>query len=164
MKHNTTSHTSSAFTHYITLTNTFYAILQTVTIVHTTDAFQLHTISHYYIFALFSLMTMNSLHESCQSAYRACHSTETALLKITNDLLCAMDGHNCILLVMLDLSAAFDTVSHSVLLTRMKEVYGVTEDALSWLQSYLADRSQSVIIDGVMSAPKPLTTGLPQGS
>ena len=109
-------------------------------------------------------MTMNSLHESCQSAYRACHSTETALLKITNDLLCAMDGHNCILLVMLDLSAAFDTVSHSVLLTRMKEVYGVTEDALSWLQSYLADRSQSVIIDGVMSAPKPLTTGLPQGS
>ena len=101
-------------------------------------------------------MTMNSLHESCQSAYRACHSTETALLKITNDLLCAMDGHNCILLVMLDLSAAFDTVSHSVLLTRMKEVYGVTEDALSWLQSYLADRSQSVIIDGVMSAPKTL--------
>ena len=75
-----------------------------------------------------------------------------------------MDGHNCILLVMLALSAAFDTVSHSVLLTRMKEVYGVTEDALSWLQSYLADRSQSVIIDGVMSAPKPLTTGLPQGS
>ena len=109
-------------------------------------------------------MTMNSLHESCQSAYRACHSTETALLMITNDLPCAMDDHNCILLVMLDLSAAFDTVSHSVLLTRMKEVYGVTEDALSWLQSYLADRSQSVIIDGVMSVPKPLTTGLTQGS
>ena len=58
-------------------------------------------------------MTMNSLHESCQSAYRACHSTETALLKITNDLLCAMDDHNCRLLVMLDLTAAFDTVTQS---------------------------------------------------
>ena len=65
---------------------------------------------------------------------------------------------------MLDVSAAFDTISDSVFFTRMKEVHGVTENALSWLQSYLADRSQSVIIDGVMSALKPLTTGIPQGS
>ena len=109
-------------------------------------------------------MTGNNLHESCQSAYRACPSTETALLKITNDLLSSMDKHHCVLLVMLDLSAAFDTVSHSILLTRMKEMYGMTGDAYSWLHSYLVDRSQSVIIDGVMSASKPLNTGLPQGS
>ena len=109
-------------------------------------------------------MTGNNLHESCQSAYRACHSTETALLKITNDLLSSMDKHHCVLLVMLDLSAAFDTVSHSILLTRMKEMYGMTGDAYAWLHSYLVDRSQSVIIDGVMSASKPLNTGLPQGS
>ena len=75
-----------------------------------------------------------------------------------------MDKHHCVLLVMLDLSAAFDTVSHSILLTRMKEMYGMTGGAYSWLHSYLVDRSQSVIIDGVMSASKPLNTGLPQGS
>ena len=104
-------------------------------------------------------MTRNNLHESCQSAYRACHSTETALLKITNDFLSAMDMHHCALLVMLDLSAAFDTVSHSILLTRMKEMYGMAGEAYSWLHSYPVDRSQSVIIDGVMSTSKPLNTG-----
>ena len=93
-----------------------------------------------------------------------CHSTETALLKITNDLLSAMGKYHCVLLVMLDLSAAFDTVRHSILLTRMKEMYGMAEDAYSWLHSYLVDGSQSVIIDGVISASKPLNTGLPQGS
>ena len=86
------------------------------------------------------------------------------LLKITNDLLSARDKYHCVLLVMLDLSAAFDTVSHSILLTRMKEMYGMTGDAYSWLHSYLVDRTQSVFIDGVMSASKPLNTGLPQVS
>ena len=75
-------------------------------------------------------MDANNLHESCQSAYRKGHSTETALLKINNDLLCAMDNSQCVLLVMLDLSAAFDTVSHSTLLSRMDKLYGVRGDAL----------------------------------
>ena len=109
-------------------------------------------------------MEVKSLHEPCQSAYRKCHSTETALLKINNDLLSALDQNCCALLVMLDLSAAFDTISHSILLERMATTYGVRGDALVWLQSYFSDRSQSVMIDEVMSAAKPLKTGLPQGS
>ncbi len=99
-------------------------------------------------------MDANNLHESCQSAYRKGHSTETALLKINNDLLCAMDNSQCVLLVMLDLSAAFDTVSHSTLLSRMDKLYGVRGDALLWLQSYFAGRIKSVMIGGIMSAPK----------
>ncbi len=109
-------------------------------------------------------MDMNLLHEPCQSAYRKCHSTETALLRITNDLLCAMEDNHCVLLVMLDLSAAFDTVSHSILLKRMEEMYGVKDEALSWLVSYFKDRSQSVTIKDATSDSKTLKTGLPQGS
>ena len=99
-------------------------------------------------------MTGNNLHESCLSAYRACHSTETALLKITNDLLSSMDKHHCVLLVMLDLSAAFDTVSHSILLTRMKEMYGMTGDAYSWLPSGSQSVSDHRWCDVSLQAPE----------
>ena len=109
-------------------------------------------------------MDNNLLHESCQSAYRSCHSTETALLKITSDLRCAVDEGNCVLLIMLDLSAAFDTVNHETLLKRMEEMYGVQGQASAWLTSYFSNRCQSVVIQSIMSAPKPLKTGLPQGS
>ena len=109
-------------------------------------------------------MENNQLYEPNQSAYRSCHSTETALLRITNDCLCAMDDNRCMLLVMLDLSAAFDTVSHSILIRRMEKMYGLTGDVLKWMQSYFSDRKQSIIIDGVVSSAKHLKTGLPQGS
>jgi hypothetical protein len=109
-------------------------------------------------------MDTNHMNEPCQSAYRKGHGTETALLKITNDILCAMDDDKCTLLVMLDLSAAFDTVSHKILLKRMEDAYGVKNDALQWLQSYFSGRSQAVKIEDAMSEEKPLSTGLPQGS
>ena len=62
------------------------------------------------------------------------------------------------------LSAAFDTVNHETLLKRMKEMYGVQGQASAWLSSYFFNRCQSVVIQSVMSAPKPPKTGLPQGS
>ena len=70
---------------------------------------------------------------------------------------------------MLDLSAAFDTVNHHLLLNRLKYRYGVCNLALAWLKSYITNRTQSVVIqneDGytVQSAKKPLTQGIPQGS
>ena len=104
------------------------------------------------------------LHEVCQSAYRTCHSTETALLKIISDLCCAMEEDHCVFLVMLDLSAASDTVNHETLLQRMEKMYGVQEEALAWLSSYFTDHSQSIIIQDSMSTHKPLKTGLPQRS
>ena len=109
------------------------------------------------------LLTYN-LHGPCQSAYRRFHSTETALVKITNDLLCTMDKRQCALLVMLDLSAAFDTVSHDILFKRLESKYGITNQALSWMKSYFDGRTQSVIKNGHMSEPHYLKTGLPQGS
>ena len=109
-------------------------------------------------------LSENALHPPLQSAYRQHHSTETAIVKVVNDVLCAMDSKKCVLLVMLDLSAAFDTVDHEVLFHRLNHSFGITGSALKWLQSYFSDRSQCVNINGTSSSPKPLGCGLPQGS
>ena len=106
----------------------------------------------------------NCLNDILQSAYKEMHSTETALLKVQNDILCALDDGCCVLLIMLDLSAAFDTVDHTVLLSRLSTRFGVKGVALSWIESYLTDRSQCVSINGVTSAKRKLTCGVPQGS
>jgi hypothetical protein len=106
----------------------------------------------------------NNLYELCQSAYRKLHSTETALIKIVNDMLSAIDAKKCVLLVLLDLSAAFDTVNHDLLIQRLEEDSGITDVALAWMRSYLTGRTQSVVIDGTPSAPHTMAGGLPQGS
>ena len=72
---------------------------------------------------------------SFQSAYRRCHSTETALLRIQDDLNCAIDKPHVTALVLLDLSAAFDTIDHSILLSRLSSVFGISDTALSLLSS-----------------------------
>ena len=85
--------------------------------------------------------------EDLQSAYRSGHSTESALLKDTTDLLDAMGKQMVTCLVLLDLSAAFDTVSHELLLNQLEFRFGITGSALSWIESYLTQRSQKIIID-----------------
>ena len=109
-------------------------------------------------------MTNNGLFEPLQSAYRQGHSTETALLKIQNDILLAMDNQQVSILVLLDLSAAFDTVNHDVLLQRLKERCGVHGKALEWFESYLTDRFQMVKLKEITSKRVALHCGLPQGS
>ena len=99
-----------------------------------------------------------------QSAYRKFHSTETALLRIHNDLLLASDQQKVSALILLDLSAAFDTIDHQILLTRLSSFFGFSGTALSLIQSYLSNRSQQLIIENYASAPLPVTTGVPQGS
>ena len=79
-----------------------------------------------------------------QSAYRAHHSTETAVLKVLADILRAVDGGDLAVLALLDLSAAFDTVDHETLLNRLKKSYGLGGRAHDWFQSYLSGRFQSV--------------------
>ena len=106
----------------------------------------------------------NNLYENFQSAYRSGHSTETALLRVQNDILRAIDSGKCVFLVLLDLSAAFDTVTHDVMLDRLKSRFGITGDAQRWIASYLKERSQSVCISGKKSSSVPLTCGVPQGS
>ena len=107
--------------------------------------------------------------EKCQLAYRENFSTETALLKVKTDILDAIDKNKVMCLVMLDLSATFDTVNHHLLLNRLKHRFGVCNLALAWLEGYLTNRTQRVVIqneDGytAQSAKNPLTQGIPQGS
>ena len=92
-----------------------------------------------------------------QSAYRKLHSTETALLKSLSDFFGAIDAGQSVLAVSLDLSAAFDTVSHDKLLTRLEHSFGIAGTALSWTKSYIYCRSQFVCLDGKKSVPNPLS-------
>ena len=101
---------------------------------------------------------------SFQSAYRICHSTETTLLKIHNDLILAMDRGEVTSLILLDLSAAFDTVDHSILLTRLQNWFGLNGLSIDWFSSYLSLRSQAVSINDSISAFSTLSCGVPQGS
>ena len=98
-----------------------------------------------------------------QSAYRSIFSTETALLCLYDDLLRAADNGSATALLFLDLSAAFDTVDHGLLLDRLKDS-GVEGLALEWLDSYLSSRTQSVVIGDYSSDPEDLLCGVPQGS
>jgi len=109
-------------------------------------------------------LTDNNLLELLQSAYKMFHSTETALLKVQNDILQATDSGKSTILVLLDLSAAFDTVDHEVLLNRLSEQFGIRGIALQWIRSYLTNRSQSVLIDGEESDAWEILFGVPQGS
>jgi len=109
-------------------------------------------------------LSSNNLLSSLQSAYRPHHSTETALLKITDDLLSATDQGNISVVALLDLSAAFDTVDHSILLHRLQHSFGIHSTALSWFHTYLTDRYQTVSINEIKSDPVLLSCGVPQGS
>ena len=99
-----------------------------------------------------------------QSAYRERHSTETALLKIFDDIYRNVDNQLGTVLVTLDISAAFDCVRHDILLRRLEFTFGVTGRVLTWFQSYLSGRSQFVKIQDVVSDTCGLETGVPQGS
>src|SRR6476469_5797948 len=109
------------------------------------------------------LSTFPSL-SSFQSAYRKFHSTETALLRIQNDLLLSINRQKVSALVLLDLSAAFDTIDHNILLSRLSSHFGITGSALNLLTSYLTNRSMSVVINSTLSPSSSVNIGVPQGS
>jgi len=109
-------------------------------------------------------ISLNNLLPICQSAYRANHSTETAVLQVGSDLLQAVDTGDIGVLVLLDLSAAFDTVDHSILLERLATSCGLANSVLDWFTSYLSGRTQHVAYNDSSSEPKVVTCGVPQGS
>ena len=106
----------------------------------------------------------NQLNEPLQSAYKPFHSCETALVRVHNDILVAIDKRHCVMLLLLDLSVAFDTVDHDILLTRLHSKYSISGIALEWFCSYLTNRSQFVLIEGCRSQSRELKCGVPQGS
>ena len=106
----------------------------------------------------------NNLFDSFQSAYRSRHSTESALVKVKNDIMFALDSNQVVLVVLLDQSAAFDTVDHKIFISRLSKRTGVRSTPLSWFESYLSGWSSQVDIAGELSNPTNLEFGLPQGS
>ena len=109
-------------------------------------------------------MKENNLLDPMQSAYRSGHSTETALLKVHNDIVYAIDKGHGVFLILLDLSAAFDTVDHEIFLSFLKDYVGLDGPVLSLFETYLVDRTQCVSINGVLSELSELVYGVPQGS
>ena len=99
-----------------------------------------------------------------QSAYRKHHSTESALLNIHNDILLNVAKGSVTALTLLDLSAAFDTIDHTILLDRLNVYCGISELALGWFKSYLSGRTHSVKVGSTLSHPAALQYGVPQGS
>ena len=106
----------------------------------------------------------NNLHSPLQSAYRQFHSVETALVRVQNDVLLALDQRKEALLVLLDFSSAFDTIDHGILIDRLKHRFGLDGVVLKWLTSYLFERSHVVKVRGALSNPVVTGCGVPQGS
>ncbi|KAK3554931.1 hypothetical protein QTP86_001562 [Hemibagrus guttatus] len=105
----------------------------------------------------------NNLHDPNQSGFKAAHSTETALLAVTEKLHAARSAKLLLVLILLDLSATFDTVNHKTLLSTLRSL-GICRTAWEWFASYLDGRSYQVTWKGLTSAPHRLSTGVPQGS
>ena len=105
----------------------------------------------------------NGIEEPMQSAYRAHHSTETALIRVYHDLVTSLSSRRPSVICLIDLSAAFDTVDHAILL-KILEKYGLRDTPLKWFDSYLERRQQMVVTRNACSTPKQLDSGVPQGS
>ena len=108
-------------------------------------------------------MDYNDLHDPLQSSYKTAHSTESALLKVQNDILRTVDHGGVVVLVLLDLSAAFDTIDHSILLDCMWHQLGINGVAQAWFESYLTGRTQRIRIGDAWSLAKFLLYCVPQG-
>ena len=103
---------------------------------------------------LTSYLSTHELLDKFQSAYCRGHSTETALVKVTNDILLELDRGKQTAMVMIDISAAFDTIDHAILLDRLSYRYGMTGSVLRWMESYLRDRSESFLLSTGSSEPQ----------
>lgn len=106
----------------------------------------------------------NELFCSAQSGYRKNHSCETLLIRMSDDLLKRVNGDQTVMIILLDLSAAFDTIDHEILVQKLHEDYMISGTPLQWVISYLRGRSFSVKINGCMSTLEDLLYGVPQGS
>ena len=106
----------------------------------------------------------NSLLSARQSAYRRHRSTETAVLIVYNDVICAVDRGQVVPLALLVLSSAFDTVDHDCLLSVLQHRFSVGGDAMTWFRSYLADRTRTFVAGEDHHGPLPVNCSVPQGS
>ena len=113
---------------------------------------------------LIEYLDKNNLCELFQSAYKKLHSTETALLRVHNDIAMTIDNQNSVILLLLDFSAAFDAVDHQILLSRLRTGFNIKGKVLEWFRSYLSGQTQFVKVNGMTSDRHGLGFGVPQGS
>ena len=106
----------------------------------------------------------NGLYKQMQAAYRPHHSTETALVKVCNDLLCSLDERKAVILVLLDMSEAFDTIDHGIMLSRLRDRFGISGTALKWFESCMENRTQNIQVHDTVSEEQTVAFGDPQGS
>ena len=112
---------------------------------------------------LVAYLEQNGLLPEAQSAYRrGMHSTETAVLKVVSDFLLAADRGEVTLLSLLDMSAAFDTVDHDILIPRLHHFsFGLRDEVLSWIKSFITCRTQRVRAGGQYSTYSVVYYGVP---
>ena len=113
---------------------------------------------------LFEHMSLNKLHSKFQHGYKVFHGCETLLLKLVNDVLIGFDSNSGTILLLIYLSAAFDTVDIAKLLDILEKDIGITGFALKWFKSFLTGRTQRVKIENSLSDVLPVLYGVPQGS
>ena len=112
---------------------------------------------------VYDYLSSNNLLSECQSGFRRFHSTTTSLLEASTEWFTNMDQGKLNSVVFLDLSKAFDTVNHSILLEKLT-CYGFHTDTIKWFSSYLFERKQQCLVNGQLSSPKIIKCGVPQGS
>ena len=112
---------------------------------------------------LYTYLTSNDLLYESQCGFRKHHSTELAALEFTDRIKKEMDAKKIPFSIFLDLSKAFDTLDHSVLLSKL-QYHGIRDTALNWFKSYLSNRTQCVDCDGISFSIRVIETGVPQGS
>ena len=112
---------------------------------------------------VYTYLQQHNLLSIYQSGFRSLHSTSMCLADVTNTLLQNIDKGQLTGLVFLDLKKAFDTLDHRVLLNKLTSL-GFNKASVQWFNTYLTDRSQSVVVNGSTSEPQPILFGVPQGS
>ena len=112
---------------------------------------------------LYNYLKDNELLYQSQYGFRQLHSTELATLELTDKIYMSLDDKKIPLAIFLDLSKAFDTIDHSILLYKLKH-YGIQGSALNWFKSYLTNRKQHVEFNDKTSKSKVIETGVPRGS
>ena len=112
---------------------------------------------------LFAYFSVEELFYPSRYDFRRCHSTEWAATEVIDLIIQKLDAGKLPLAIFLDLSKAFDTLNHDILLDKLR-FYGITSEGLCFFKSYLNNRTQYVDYDGTASDIKQITTGVPQGS
>ena len=105
-----------------------------------------------------------NLHAKSQSGYRSFHSVESAMVRVSNDILMSLDKGEEVVIILLDFSSAFDTIKHDNMLKRASHRFGISGKALDWIKSYLTGRTHTVVIGKDHSSSHVLSQGVPQGS